>query len=59
MASRKIVLAELGNVVVEASKKCKDAMTLKQARKEWLEVLEKSSKAYAVVAKSEVVKTPK
>jgi len=59
MASKKLVLAELGNVVLEASKKCKDSHTPKLARKEWLEVLEKSSKAYADISNSGSSQKPK
>jgi hypothetical protein len=59
MASKKLVLAELGNVVMEASKKCKDPMTPKIARKEWLIVLEKSAKAYADISSIPAPKSTK
>lgn len=47
MASKTIVLAELGNVVVEAAKVVKNKNTRTPLRKEWMQVLVDASKAYA------------
>ncbi len=47
MASKTIVLAELGNVVVAAAKVVKNKNTRTPLRKEWMKVLVESSKAYA------------
>ncbi|NWK55539.1 hypothetical protein HW115_07945 [Verrucomicrobiaceae bacterium N1E253] len=49
MAAKRTVLGELGNVVLESAKKVKDPMTSKDKRKEWLEVMEKASAAYAAI----------
>ena len=47
MASKTIVLAELGNVVIEAAKVVKNKNTRTPLRKEWRQVLIEASKAYA------------
>lgn len=47
MASKTIVLAELGNVVIEAAKIVKNKNTRTPLRKEWMKVLVESAKAYA------------
>ena len=47
MASKTIVLAELGNVVVQAAKVVKKPGTPTPERARWMKVLVESSKAYA------------
>jgi len=50
MASKTIVLAELGNVVVEATKIVKNKNTRTPLREQWMKVLVNSSKAYASIS---------
>ncbi|MCF6311859.1 MAG: hypothetical protein L3J39_05350 [Verrucomicrobiales bacterium] len=47
MASKTMVLAELGNVVVQAAKIVKEKNTPTQKRTQWLKVLIEASEAYA------------
>lgn len=47
MASKTVVLAELGNVVVDAAKIVKNKNTRTPLRNEWMKILVESSKAYA------------
>jgi len=49
MASKTIVLAELGNVVVQAAKVVKKPGTPTPERTRWMKVLVESSKAYASI----------
>lgn len=50
MASKTIVLAELGNVVVQAAKVVKEKNTPTQKRQQWLKVLTEASEAYAAIS---------
>ena len=52
MASKTIVLAELGNVVVHAAKIVKKTGTPTQERARWMKILVESSAAYAAVSAS-------
>ncbi len=49
MATKQIVLAEIGNVVVQAAKVVKKPGTSTPERTRWMKVLVESSKAYADV----------
>ena len=49
MASKTMVLAELGNVVVQAAKVVKKPGTPTQERQRWMKVLVESSNAYAAI----------
>ncbi len=50
MASKTMVLAELGNVVVQAAQVVKKPGTPTQERGRWMKVLVESSKAYASIS---------
>ncbi len=50
MASKTIVLAELGNVVVQAAKVVKKPGTPTAERQRWLKVLTEASEAYASIS---------
>lgn len=52
MATKTMVLAELGNVVVQAAKVVKKPGTPTQERTRWMKVLVEASQAYAAVAKA-------
>jgi hypothetical protein len=52
MATKTIVLEELGNVVVQAAKVVKKPGTPTQERTRWMKVLVEASQAYAAVAKA-------
>ena len=49
MAAKREVLAELGNVIVQAAKVVKERNTRTQLRAQWMKVLVDSSKAYAAI----------
>ena len=50
MAAKKEVLAELGNVIVQAAKIVRERNTRTQLRQQWMRVLVESSKAYADIS---------